>query len=37
MHTTRKFLIATHGKLAGGVKSSLDIITDYAKERGYNW
>jgi fructoselysine and glucoselysine-specific PTS system IIA component len=24
---TRKFLIATHGTLAGGVKSSLDIIT----------
>ncbi|AYL95694.1 PTS sugar transporter subunit IIA [Mucilaginibacter celer] len=24
---TRKFLIATHGRLAGGVKSSLDIIT----------
>lgn len=24
---TRKFLIATHGKMAGGVKSSLDIIT----------
>lgn len=24
---TRKFLIATHGKLAGGIKSSLDIIT----------
>jgi fructoselysine and glucoselysine-specific PTS system IIA component len=23
----RKFLIATHGRLAGGVKSSLDIIT----------
>lgn len=33
MHTTektRKFLIATHGKLAGGVKSSLDIITGAA-------
>ncbi|MBD1362732.1 PTS N-acetylglucosamine transporter subunit IIBC [Mucilaginibacter sp. ZT4R22] len=27
---TRKFLIATHGKLAGGVKSSLDIITGAA-------
>jgi fructoselysine and glucoselysine-specific PTS system IIA component len=26
----RKFLIATHGKLAGGVKSSLDIITGAA-------
>lgn len=24
---TRKFLIATHGRLAGGVKSSLDLIT----------
>jgi fructoselysine and glucoselysine-specific PTS system IIA component len=24
---TRKFLIATHGRLASGVKSSLDIIT----------
>lgn len=24
---TRKFLIATHGTLAGGIKSSLDIIT----------
>ncbi|UOE46448.1 hypothetical protein MTO98_18780 [Mucilaginibacter sp. SMC90] len=24
---TRKFLIATHGKLAGGIKSSLGIIT----------
>jgi len=24
---TRKFLIATHGRLAGGVKSSLDVIT----------
>lgn len=29
--TTRKFLIATHGKLAGGVKSSLDIITGAAE------
>jgi fructoselysine and glucoselysine-specific PTS system IIA component len=29
-NTTRKFLIATHGKLAGGVKSSLDIITGAA-------
>ncbi|HEX8020761.1 hypothetical protein [Mucilaginibacter sp.] len=27
---TRKFLIATHGKLAGGVKSSLDLITGAA-------
>lgn len=25
-HTTRKFLIATHGHLATGIKSSLDII-----------
>jgi fructoselysine and glucoselysine-specific PTS system IIA component len=25
-HTTRKFLIATHGRLATGIKSSLDII-----------
>ncbi|PWK79281.1 fructoselysine and glucoselysine-specific PTS system IIA component [Mucilaginibacter oryzae] len=25
--STRKFLIATHGRLAGGVKSSLDLIT----------
>ncbi|SEP01958.1 PTS system, fructoselysine and glucoselysine-specific IIA component [Mucilaginibacter gossypiicola] len=28
--STRKFLIATHGKLAGGIKSSLDIITGTA-------
>ena len=25
-HTTRKFLIATHGRLASGIKTSLDII-----------
>jgi len=25
-HTTRKFLIATHGRLASGIKTSLEII-----------